>query len=137
MIQGNERLQKAVRQVAAKGEPVALIGAIGSGKSTVIESLALNEGVQSLLSLRETQVKGSVSQINIVITDFSEIPEDCLIVTAKLRSRTAIDLVDDNVLLGKIIYSAFKKTQSGNEEDYRKNLAKQLERELEHPANDT
>lgn len=137
MIQGNERLQKAVRQVAAKGEPVALIGAVGSGKSTVIESLALNEGVQSLLSLRETQVKGSVSQTNIVITDFSEIPEDCLIVTAKLRSRTAIDLVDDNVLLGKIIYSAFKKTQSGNKEDYRKNLAKQLERELEHPANDT
>lgn len=137
MIQGNERLQKAVRQVAAKGEPVALIGAVGSGKSTVIESLALNEGVQSLLSLRETQVKGSVSQTNIVITDFPEIPEDCLIVTAKLRSRTAIDLVDDNVLLGKIIYSAFKKTQSGNKEDYRKNLAKQLERELEHPANDT
>lgn len=137
MVQENERLRKAVRKIVAKGDPIALIGATGSGKSTTIESLAFSEDVQNILAMREAQGKGSISQTNIIVTDFPEIPEDCLIVTAKLRPRTAIDLVDDNVLLGKIVYSALKKTQTGNKEDYRENLARQLERELEHPENDT
>lgn len=134
MVQVTESLKNAIRQIATKGDPIVLVGAAGSGKSTMIESLALNEDVQNILAMREG---GSVSQANVIVTDFSEIPEDCLITTVKLRPVKDVNLFDDNVWLGKIIYLALAETQAGDEEDYRKNLEKQLDWELEHPVSGT
>lgn len=134
MVQGNERLQNAVRQVVEIGDPIVLVGAAGSGKSTVIESLALNEDVQNILAMREG---GSIPQANVIVTDSSEIPEDCLIVTVELHKVANVNLFDDNVWLGKLIYLALKKARAGDEEDYRKNLEEQLDWELEHPVSGT
>lgn len=139
-VKMNQQLKQVLdtaKQIATKGDPIILTGATGSGKSTSIEALAISGDVQALLSLREAQGKGSISQTNIVITDFPEIPEDNLVVTAKLCPRTNADLMDDNVFLGNILYTAKKKTQTTDEKAYKENLARLLNHELEHPSNDT
>lgn len=119
-------LREVVNQIAKKGDPVILAGEASAGKSTVIASLAFSKDVQNLLAIREY---GS-SPVNAVVTDFSEIPEDCLIVTGTLRRWTASDLADDNELLGKVVCSAFRKTQTKCWGDYCNNLEKELNKEL-------
>lgn len=116
MVQVTESLQRAIKQIATKGDPITLIEVDDiTGKSTLIESLALSKGVQDILGLRQGL---EVPQTNIIVTDFSEIPKDCLVVTAKLHPGTADDLYDNNVCLGESLWIAFERSQRNNKKDF-------------------
>lgn len=75
-----EHLQNAIEQIVGVGNPIVLVGSLNSSKSTAIESLASSEDVQNILAMRE---EVNIPEVNIVITDFLGIPENCLIVIAK------------------------------------------------------
>lgn len=81
----------------------------------MIESLALSQDVRDILGLRQGL---EVPQTNIIVTDFSEIPKGCLVVTAKLHPGTADDLYDNNVCLGESLWIAFERSQGNNNKDF-------------------
>lgn len=134
----SEEIMEAIGMVEGKGDPNVIAGTTESGKSTVIEAIAKSEAVQELLSIREASGKGSTSEVSIVATDYEKIPEDKLIMTAKLCPKTIADCGDDNDLLGNVVYSAAKDYHKNpNNDFYKKKLEKTLANATEHPANDS
>lgn len=93
-----------VRMLAEKGEPIVLVGAGSTGKSTSISALAKTETVQRLLSERETTKRGNAIPMSIMVTDFSLLLEDALLISGELCKHTAATNSDDNALLGLILY---------------------------------
>lgn len=138
VVNNIEEIKKALVMVEGKGDPMVVAGTTESGKSTAMDALAKNEDVQELLSIREASGKGSTSEVSIIATDYSAIPEDKLIMTAKLCLKTIADCSDDNELLGNIIYAAAKDYSKNPDIDiYKTKMSKALTNALEHPANES
>lgn len=134
----SNELMVAVSVVEGKGDPNVIAGTTESGKSTAMEATAKGETVQDLLSIREASGKGSTSEVSLIATDYEAIPEDKLIMIAKLRKKTIADCGDDNELLGNIVYSGVKDYNKNPDSNlYKAKLAKALTNALEHPANES
>lgn len=138
VVNNIEEIMDALVMVEGKGDPMVVAGTTESGKSTAMNALAKNEDVQELLSKREAYGKGSTSEMSIIATDYSAIPEDKLIMTAKLQLKSIADCGDDNDLIGSIIYSGAKDySKNPNMELYKSKLLRTLNNALEHPANES
>lgn len=136
MVQNS--IKDAVQAVKGKGSPIVATGTTESGKSTMMAALAKNSGVQELLSIREADGKGSTSEVEVIATDYEGIPEDKLIVTAKLGRKTIADCNDDNDFIGNILYSAAKDyNKNPNIDVYRNKIIKTFQNGLNHPANES
>jgi hypothetical protein len=134
----SKEMMDAVGMVEGKGDPIAISGTTECGKSTAMEAAAKHEAVQELLGIREALGKGSTIEVSIIATDYVGIPEDKLIMTAKLCPKTIADCSDDNDLLGNIVYSAAKDYNKNPDANlYKTKLAKALANALEHPANES
>lgn len=132
------QLFEAIRQVQGKGDPILLSGATGSGKSALLTECAKTDIVKRLLSMRESEGKGSLIPTTVCVTDHKDIPDDCLIMTADVCYQTAADCGDDNSFLGNLLYTAAKEYErSAEEEKYRAKLSNAMAYALEHPANDS
>lgn len=138
MYEVNEELKAAIGKVEGKGEPVVAAGTTGSGKSAVEEASASHPVTQALLAIREASGKGSVTKASTIATDYDAIPEDKLIMTAELRSKSVAECGDDNELLGNVLYAGAKDYFKNPDENlYKTKLSKALTNLLEHPANDS
>ena len=134
----SSEVMEAVGVVEGKGDPNVIAGTTECGKSTAMEATAKGETVQNLLSIREASGKGSTSEVSLIATDNASIPEDKLIMIAKLRLKTIADCGDDNELLGNIVYSGIKDYNKNPDPNlYKTKLAKALANALEHPANES
>ncbi|GKU76639.1 hypothetical protein [Paenibacillus sp. L3-i20] len=131
-------VKKAVMAVKGKGNPIVFTGTTKSGKTTGMSACAKNEGVQEFLSLREANGKGGTSEVELIATDCIAIPEDSLIVSAKLGLQKISDCSDDNELLGSILYSAAKDfSKQQDPEGFKNKIQKTLQNTLQHPSNDS
>jgi hypothetical protein len=139
MVQNSiEEIKAAVVAVQGKGNPIVSTGTTESGKSTMMAALAKNSGVQELLSIREADGKGSTSEVEIIATDYEGIPEDKLVVMAKLGRNTIADCNDDNDFIGSILYTAAKDyNKNPNIDVYRNKIIKTFQNSLNHPANES
>ena len=138
MLKATEKILDAIKKVEGKGEPIISVGTTGSGKSALDEACAMHEATQHLLSLRVSSGKGSTATSSIIATDYKEIPEDKLIVTASLIFKTAAEFSDDNELLGNIIYEAAKNFSKNHDENqYKAKLKTVFNSSLQQPANDS
>lgn len=134
----SNEVMTAVGVVEGKGDPNVIAGTTECGKSTAMEATAKGETVQDLLRIREASGKGSTSEVSLIATDFEAIPEDKLIMIAKLRKLTIADCGDDNELLGNIVYSGIKEYNKNLDSNlYKTKLAKALTNAIEHPANES
>lgn len=136
----SQELKEAVERIRDKSEPIVVIGATQSGKSTAIRTLAESEIVQDLLKIRESWGKGTTCNFNILATDYDSIPDDKLIINVKLNKMTIAKLSDDNKFIGGILYSAIKeycKNDTMTIEDYEEKLKKEISSSLKNAANDT
>lgn len=132
------QLFEATGQVQGKGDPILLIGATGSGKSAFLTECAKTDIVKCLLSMRESEGKGSRIPTTVCVTDHKDIPDDCLIMTADVCYQTPADCGDDNNFLGNLLYTAAKEYErSAEEEKYRAKLSNTMTHTLDHPANDS
>jgi hypothetical protein len=139
MVQKNiDGIRTAVLAVQGKGNPLLASGTTESGKTTMMAALAKNSGVQELLSIREANGKGSTSEVEIIATDYEGIPEDKLVVRAKLGRKNIADCNDDNDFIGNILYSAVKDySKNLNIDTYRNKIIKTLQNGIIHPANES
>lgn len=139
MAQSNfEEIKSAIAAVQGKGNPIVTSGTTESGKSTMMAALAKNSEVQELLSIREADGKGSLSEVEVIATDYEGIPENKLVVVAKLSRKTIADCNDDNDFLGNILYSAAKDySKNPNIEVYKNKVIKTLQNGLNHPTNES
>lgn len=137
-IENMQAMWEAMSKVKHKGDAIVLSGTTGSGKSTVISELASHEDVQNLLCLREADGKGSTAETCIIATDYEAIPENCLLVSAQLRTRHHADCNDDNDLLAGILLSGAKEYKANQDvAAYDAKIAKEFENALKHPANES
>lgn len=138
MVTVKNETKNAIIMVEGKGDPIVITGPTEGGKSTANGSQAKSEVTQELLATREASGKGSTSEVSIIATDYSKIPEDNLIVTAKLCPKSIADCNDDNEMLGTIIYSAAKDYDKNPDISiYQTKLSKALQYTLEQPANES
>ncbi len=138
VVNNMEALKEALEKVEGKGDPIAAAGTTESGKSTSMDALASHPDVQELMGVREASGKGSTSEVSIIATDYEKIPENKLIMTAKLCHQTLADCNDDNDFLGNVMYAAAKDYIKNPSTDiYTAKMAKALTSSLEHPANES
>lgn len=138
MVTVNNETKNAITMVEGKGDPIVITGPTEGGKSTANSSQAKSKVTQELLATREASGKGSTSEVSIIATDYSKIPEDNLIVMAKLCPKSIADCSDDNEMLGSIIYSAAKDYDKNPDMSiYQTKLSKALQYTLEQPANES
>ena len=128
----------AVSKLVGKGKCIVFCGPTEAGKSTSLGALTENEGVQSLLQVRESYGKGSTATTNIMVTNHPDIPLDGIIVNAKIYDIGMTDVNDEGNLLGELLYAAvsdYKKNPS--EEMFRNKIEKVFNNCLVEPANDS
>lgn len=134
----SNEVMAAVGVVEGKGDPNVIAGTTECGKSTAMEATAKGEIVQDLLSIRKASGKGNTSEVSLIATDYEAIPEDKLIMIAKLRKKTMADCGDDNELLGNIVYSAIKDYNKNHDSgQYNEKLKAALRSALAYPANES
>ena len=138
MTKIDEVTKKAVGIVEGKGDSIAVSGTTECGKSTAMAALAAHEDVQDILAVREASGKGSTCEVSIVATDMKDIPENKLIMTAKMKEKTIADCNDDNELIGNVVYSGAKDySKNPNDVLYYSKMSKALKNALLHPANES
>lgn len=134
----NQATIDVVSKLIGKGNAVILSGPTGCGKSTSLGFLTENETVQRILQVREADGKGSTTKANVIVTNHPDIPEDGVIISAKISKLDMKDVNDDGDLLGELLYVAAS--------DYKKNpqishftekIKKTLNSRLLKPANDS
>ncbi len=136
-VLSNQVLQ-AISKLIGKGNPAILTGPTGCGKSTSLGSLTEDEVVQKILQIREAEGKGSTAVTNIMVTNHPDIPEEGVIMKAKITAVGMPDVNDDGDLLGELLYTAstdYKKNPSN--EIFNSKLEKVFEHCLQNPSNDS
>ena len=134
----DHKLLEAIDKINGKGEPLVVVGATGSGKSTALGACAKDPVVQNLLSIREANGNGSLIETNVMITDYEEIPEDKLIMIAELNRQNTANCSDDNELLGDVLYTAINAYSKDLREDlYEKKILVALQNACRNPSNDS
>lgn len=128
----------AINKIISKGDHIVAVGTTESGKSTAIGFMAMNDSVRSLMSIREASGKGSTIETHIVVTDYKKIPEDKMIIRAKVLNSHIATCGDDNELLAKVLYNAVRKCNNEcSEEVYEEQIRKTIEFQLKEPSNDS
>lgn len=138
MTQLNENVVTATNKVISKGDHITVAGTTESGKSTGIGFFAESDAVRALMSMREASGKGSTIETIILATDYKEIPADEMIIRSKVLKSHVATHSDDNELLGKLLYSATRKCETGcSNEEYALQIMSALSAELENPSNES
>ncbi len=138
MTQLNENVAAAINKIISKGDHIVVTGTTESGKSTGIGFFADSDAVRALMSMREASGKGSTIETVILATDYNEIPNDEMIIRSKVQKSHVATHSDDNELLGKLLYSATRKCETGcSDEDYASQVKAALVEELDAPSNES
>ena len=138
MTKLNEKTVAAINKIILKGDHIVVSGTTESGKSTAIGFFAKSDAVRGLMSMREAKGKGSTIETHIVVTDYKEIPEDEMIIRANVPESHIATCGDDNELLGKVLYTAVRKSDGNCSEDsYAEQIRNAFFSELKEPSNES
>ncbi len=138
MTRLDEKTVSAINKIISKGDHIVVSGTTESGKSTAMGFFAQSDFVRSLMSMREASGKGSTIETHIVVTDYKEIPEDRMLIQAKIQKSHVATCGDDNELLGKVLYTAVRKCEEGcSEDEYAEQIRKAVVSELQDPSNES
>lgn len=133
-----EKTISAISKIISKGDHIVVSGTTESGKSTAMGFFAQSDSVRGLMSMREASGKGSTIETHIVVTDYKEIPEDRMLIQAKVQKSHIATCGDDNELLGKVLYAAVRKCNTGcSEDEYTEQIRKAVVSELQDPSNES
>lgn len=135
---GAKETLNAVEKLNGKGDATCIIGPTQNGKSTSLGAFSPNEVVQDILAIRESDGKGGTVLADIQVTDHPDIPEEVVVVSAKISNIGMTNVNDDGVFLTDVLYPALSDyKRNPDEASFKKSIEKNYRLKIDKPANNS